>query len=271
MSSSLVFSGRDASRSYLHPDETSSRLLRPRPAHATHHREPSGRLSAHLTPAPLTSNLRGPIISDEKQRLRAIYGKDAPRYDRSMACWERVLLGGNREWVCARATGDVLEIAIGTGLNLPHYPAGSRLTGIELSAEMLELARTRAADLGLEIDLRQGDAEALDFPDASFDTVVCTYALCTIPEDRRAVREAARVLRPGGQLVLAEHVRSPRRLIRAVQRLLEPLTLRLGGDHLLRDPLDHLHAEGLGVEEVIRSRLGIVERLTVRKPKGQST
>jgi ubiquinone/menaquinone biosynthesis C-methylase UbiE len=136
-------------------------------------------------------------------RVRAIYEKDAPKYDRSMGFYERFLLGDARQWACARAEGDVLELAVGTGLNLPLYRSDVRLTGIEFSPAMLALAKRRAAELDREIDLRLGDAEALEFEDASFDTVICTYALCTIPDDRKAVSEASRVLRPGGKLVLA--------------------------------------------------------------------
>jgi ubiquinone/menaquinone biosynthesis C-methylase UbiE len=202
----------------------------------------------------------------EKERIRAIFEKEAPKYDRSMRFYERVILGDARRWACVRAEGDVLELAIGTGLNLGLYPPGVRLNGIEFSPAMLELARRRAAELEVDVDLRLGDAEQLDFADSSFDTVLCTYGLCTIPDDRRAVSEAKRVLRPGGKFVLAEHVRSTVRAIRLGQRVLEPLTVRFEGDHLLREPLEHVRAEGLIVDEVERSRLGIVERLAARRP-----
>jgi ubiquinone/menaquinone biosynthesis C-methylase UbiE len=202
----------------------------------------------------------------ETERVREIQDKAAPKYDRTMSRWERVLFGGGREWVCSQARGDVLEIAIGTGRNLPHYPAEVRLTAIELSPEMLNIARKRAADLGREVHLREGNAEALDFPDASFDTVVCTFALCTIPDDRKAVAEAKRVLKPGGRFVAIEHVGSPMRVVRAVEKMLEPLTLRFEADHLTREPLDHLKAEGFKVEQLHRSKLGIVERVLAVKP-----
>jgi ubiquinone/menaquinone biosynthesis C-methylase UbiE len=204
--------------------------------------------------------------TSETERVRKIQDKAAPKYDRTMSRWERVLFGGGREWVCSQARGDVLEIAIGTGRNLPHYPAEVRLTAIELSPEMLNLARKRAADLGREVDLREGNAEALDFSDASFDTVVCTFALCTIPDDRKAVAEAMRVLRPGGRFVAIEHVGSPIGVVRAVERMLEPLTLRFEADHLTREPLEHLKAEGFEVEQLHRSKLGIVERVLAVKP-----
>jgi ubiquinone/menaquinone biosynthesis C-methylase UbiE len=184
-----------------------------------------------------------------------------------MGRWERVLFGGGREWVCSQARGDVLEVAPGTGRNLPHYPSEVRLTGVELSPKMLEVARQRADDLGRGVDLRLGDAQALPFPDDSFDTVVCTFALCTIPDERQAITEAYRVLRPGGRFLWIEHVGSPVSPVHAVQSLLDKITVRLEGDHMTREPLDHLEPVGFRVEQLQRSKWGIVERgVAVKKP-----
>jgi ubiquinone/menaquinone biosynthesis C-methylase UbiE len=113
----------------------------------------------------------------------------ASGYDRSMDWDEKLLFGGGHEWVCSRARGDVLEIAIGTGRNLPYYPQYVRLTGIDLSPAMLQIAGNRAASLGIEVDLRPVDAQALTLPGASFDSVGCTISLCTIPDDRKALQE----------------------------------------------------------------------------------
>lgn len=198
-------------------------------------------------------------------RVQRIYDRLAERYDRSIGIMERLLFGSGRQWVCSQARGDVLEIAVGTGRNLPFYAAGVRLTGIELSPKMLALARQRAAEVGIIVDLQLGDAQALAFADESFDSVVCTLSLCSIPDDRRAVAEVARVLRPGGRFVLLEHVRSPGALMFAMQRILEPVMVRFEGDHLTRDPLGYLEASGLAVERSERSKWGIVERLTARK------
>jgi SAM-dependent methyltransferase len=116
------------------------------------------------------------------------------------------------------------------------------------------------------VDLREGDAEALRFPDASFDTVVCTFSLCAIPGERTAIAEMARVLRPGGRLLLADHVAAATRPARAVQRLIELVTVPLGGEHLLRRPVNQVLTAGLEVERVGRFKLGIVERVAARKP-----
>jgi len=206
------------------------------------------------------------VTSAESERVRRIWERLAPRYDEKIRLSERLLLAGGREWVCARVTGDVLEVSIGTGRNLPLYPPGVRLTGIDVSAAMLELARRRSAELGITADLRIGDAQALELPDSSFDTVVCTLALCSIPDARAAVREMKRVLRPGGRVLLLEHVRSPMLVVRTIQRALEPITVWLGGDHLVREPLELLRAEAFEIEEVERSKLGVVERIAARTP-----
>lgn len=209
--------------------------------------------------------------AEETERVRELQDKEAPRYDRQISFFERILFRGGREWVCSQAEGDVLEVAAGTGRNLPHYPESVRLTAVELSSEMLVIARRRAQDVGSDADLRLGDAQALEFPDESFDTVVITLGLCTIPDSRQAIREIRRVLRPDGRLLLLEHVRSPILPVRAVQRLLDPLTVRFMADHLARDPLDHLANEGFDVERVERSKWGIVERVAARKGPGRST
>ena len=209
-------------------------------------------------------------VSEETERLKRIYEKQAPRYDRSIAFWEKVLFRDGRQWVCSRAQGEVLEVAIGTGRNLTFYPAGVRLTGIDLSPAMLERARERAGELAMEVDLREGDAQDLPFPGGSFDTVVCTLSLCNVPDDRRAVAEMKRVLRPGGRLLLLDHIRAASGLGRAVQKALEFVWVRLEGEHLLRRPLEHAKAEGLRIEERERYKRGIVERVSARKPEAEN-
>ena len=96
----------------------------------------------------------------ETERVRRIQDKEAPHYDRHMGFFDRTLFAGGREWACSHARGEVLEVAVGTGRNLPYYPADVRLTGIELSPQMLEIGRKRAEELGRDVDLRIGDAQA---------------------------------------------------------------------------------------------------------------
>jgi len=201
----------------------------------------------------------------DPQRLRRYWDKHARSYDKQMGFWDRKLFRDTREWICGRARGDVLEVAIGTGLNLDCYPDSVRLTGIDFSPEMLAHARRRADRLGRSVDLREGDAHALEFPDESFDTVVCTFSLCSIPDDRRAVAEMVRVLRPDGRLLLADHVVSTAWPARMLQRLLELVTIPIGDEHFRRRPIRHVRAAGLSIEQHERFTLGIVERLAARR------
>src|SRR6266496_3613100 len=207
-----------------------------------------------------------PATTGQTERLRRYWDKHAPAYDRQMQFFDRHLFGYSRTWVCSQAAGDVLEVAIGTGLNLGFYPDGVRLVGVDFSPAMLERARDRAHKLNRNVDLREGDAHALAFPDGSFDTVVCTFSLCGIPDERQAVAEMRRVLRPGGLLLLADHVAGSAWPVRAVQRLLELVTVPLGGEHFLRRPLEHVRAQGFQIQRHERFKLGIVERLAARKP-----
>lgn len=209
----------------------------------------------------------GKAVDRETERVRRIWEKIAGDYDRGMSFMERLLFAGGREWVCSQAEGDVLEIAVGTGRNLPFYPRAVRLTGVDFSSAMLEIARSRAAEAGMDVELKEGDAQMLDFADANFDTVVCTLSLCSIPDDRRAVAEVKRVLRPGGRFLLMEHVRSPVLPVRFGQYVINWFSVRFQGDHMLREPLEHLRAFGFLVEGLERRKLGFVELVAARKPK----
>jgi ubiquinone/menaquinone biosynthesis C-methylase UbiE len=204
-------------------------------------------------------------VVSETQRARGIFDALAPKYDRGMDRVDRILLPGGRAWLGAQASGDVLEVGIGTGRNVPYFAPGVRLTGIDISASMLERGRRRADELGRSVELRVADAQALEFPDESFDTVVFCLTLCSIPDDRRAVGEARRVLRPAGRVVLLEHVRSPVLIIRAGQRFLDPLAVRFQADHLVREPADVLHSQRFTIDVLERSRLGIMERVVAHK------
>jgi ubiquinone/menaquinone biosynthesis C-methylase UbiE len=189
------------------------------------------------------------------------------KYDKEMDFFERRVFGTeHRGWACSQAIGDTLEVAIGTGLNLPHYSADTRVTGIDLSPEMLALARARAIDLGRPVELKEGDAQDLPFADASFDTVVCTYALCSVPDEVRTISEMKRVLKPGGRLILLDHIRSTVKPILWLQRAVEFVQSRTKGEYMTRRPFIHVKAAGFEIKTSDRMRAGIVERLVAVKP-----
>lgn len=201
-----------------------------------------------------------------RDRIRAVYDRHAATYDRSVQLAERVMLGGLRRAFGAELRGETLEVAIGSGLNLPYYsPAVTRAVGVDLSRAMLAQARRRADALDRPLALVQADAERLPFPDAAFDTVAVSLALCTVPDPSAALRELTRVCRPDGRVVLLEHVRSPVGPVFVVQRLLTPLQERFIGCHLTRETVDAARRLGLTIESE-RRRLFDVFRLVVARP-----
>ncbi|MPZ92689.1 MAG: methyltransferase domain-containing protein [Actinobacteria bacterium] len=205
-----------------------------------------------------------PSIAEAKRRS---YAREARKYDQDMDFWERKLFGPeHRRWGCSRAVGDTLEVAIGTGLNLPHYPIDVRLTGIDLTPEMLDVAETRARSLGRDIDLREADAHDLPFARASFDTVICTYAMCSVLDEVKVIGEMDRVLRPGGGLILVDHVRSTVKPLFWLQRIYEFIPSRTKGEYMTRRPALHVVAAGFEIEESDRLGAGVIERLLARKP-----
>ena len=195
------------------------------------------------------------------EQQRRIWDKSAPSYDRQLDFVERLMRDDGRAWVGERATGRVLEVAIGTGRSLPFYTAASSLTGVDLSPEMLAIARTRASERGLPVDLLEGDAEALPFEDVAFDSVVCTLSLCTIPDPAAAVAEMKRVLVPGGRLLLLDHVGSTWPPVYALFWLAERVSIRTVGEHYTRRSLPLVEAAGFEVVESERHKAGVMERV----------
>ncbi|MET7426209.1 class I SAM-dependent methyltransferase [Dactylosporangium sp. NPDC005555] len=209
--------------------------------------------------------MAGNVGDNPTELRRRVWDRSAATYDQQITLFERIWFTGGREWLGARAEGRVLEVGIGTGRSLPHYRDGVALTGVELSPAMLAIARRRAADLGRDADLREGDAEHLPFADASFDAVVCALALCTIPDPAAAVAEMHRVLVPGGRLLLLDHIGSSWPPIRAAQWLLEQVTRRTAGEYFTRRQLPLVRAAGFQVVAVERRKAGSIERIHATK------
>ena len=164
----------------------------------------------------------------------------------------------DRAMLAGKAAGRVLEVGFGTGANLPHYAGPvSEVVGVEPGGGMLRRAEQRLADLRVHgrgpaaVALHGGSAEALDFPDASFDTVLAFLVLCTIPDAAAALREARRVLKPGGRLLFFEHVRSPDAGVARWQDRVNPLWRKLAcGCHLNRDTGQLIETAGFRFTEL---------------------
>ncbi len=181
-------------------------------------------------------------------------------FDWGIAVFDRLLLTDERRWLAARVSGRVLELGTGTGHNLTLLPPGSRVVGVDLDLDRLCHARRRCANMNRFVPLR-ADMARLPFGDASFDTVVSTFTFCEVADPGAALSEAGRVLRPGGRLLMVEHVAADTRIVRAAQRMLESVTVPVWEEHFTRRPLVELPRHGFTVHEH-RSRVGgIIERI----------
>ena len=169
-----------------------------------------------------------------------------------------------RRHLLRQASGNVLEVAVGTGKNLPYYPTSCQLTAVDVSPAMLTIARKRAMRLGRHVTFQVMDVEHLAFPDHSFDTVIDTLAVCTFPHPVVALGEMARVCKPGGRLLLLEHGRSDwPRLGRWQDRWATRHAAKLGC-WWNREPLALVRQAGLELLTTQRTFFGIFHVMAVR-------
>jgi len=184
----------------------------------------------------------------QTQEIRRIYNKTASSFNRREWLTEFLVLRHYRKKLVSQTKGRVLEIGIGTGRNLPYYPRGCEIIGVDLSEKMLEKARGFALKLGLSITLLTMDAENLAFKDGAFDSVLCTLSLCAVSNPIQALYEMKRVCKSGGKILLLEHVRSHNFFIGKIQDWLTPLIVRKIGCHLNRDTLGNVKKAGLHID-----------------------
>ena len=194
------------------------------------------------------------MADTRSERSRSVRGRtddhESRRWDRKAGLApERWTLGGSRQWICSRATGRVLEVAIGSGLNLAHYPDHVGLTAVDRDWQMLSMAHRRV-DVVRRVSLLQADAARLPFAAASFDSVVCTLAMCEFSDRSAVLAEMYRILRPGGRLLLLDHAQWRWPLHG------RPATLAIKFGFV-----PHRHE---------RLRFGLIERLDARKPRADA-
>jgi ubiquinone/menaquinone biosynthesis C-methylase UbiE len=192
------------------------------------------------------------------EEIRSLYEREASTYDRGQWIPERLLLGRLRRRLLSRARGRVLEVGIGTGVNLSFYAPRCPIVGVDLSRPMLERALARAYRLGRQLSVEVMDAEVLAFPNRSFDTVVSTLTLCTTPDPLRLLREMGRVCSPTGCVLLMEHGLGTAALVNGLLCRLAPGHLARYACHLTRDVVALPSQAGLHVLAQVRYLFGVL-------------
>ena len=185
------------------------------------------------------------------------------RYNRTSWFYDimdRMIKPELRQKVLGQVTGKVLEVGVGTGKNLAFYPTSCLdVTGIDLSPGMLDKAKARVKDTNVPVRLLEMDAQHMTFPDDSFDTVVATCVFCSVPDPVKGLQEIRRVCKPGGQVLLLEHVRSDNPLLGKIMDILDPLTVRMMGPHINRRTVENVTTAGLHINSVENQKIKILK------------
>ncbi|NOX61626.1 MAG: methyltransferase domain-containing protein [Chloroflexi bacterium] len=200
-------------------------------------------------------------LEKETHFTRRRYNRIAPVYDLMEGLVEKGKYARWRKNLWSRVRGPkVLEIGVGTGKNFEHHPANIDIVGVDLSEEMLARARQRAQHLQARIQLLQMDAQRLDFADETFDEVVATFVFCSVPDPVLGLSEALRVTKPGGRLLLLEHMLADQPLLARIMTCLDRPVHWITGVHIARRTVDNVVAAGWEIDSVAPLSFGAIFR-----------
>jgi phosphatidylethanolamine/phosphatidyl-N-methylethanolamine N-methyltransferase len=191
------------------------------------------------------------VIDRQTAATQARYDRIAPVYDLMEWFVENSAFQEWRKDLWSRLpSGRILEVGVGTGKNMPYYPPDAQVTAIDLSERMLAQAQRKADELGLQVDLRHMDVQDLGFPQDTFAAAVATFVFCSVPIPVRGLREIARVVKPGGDIWLLEHVRINKPLIGLLMDFANPLAVRDMGANINRQTVQNVKRAGLQIIDV---------------------
>jgi phosphatidylethanolamine/phosphatidyl-N-methylethanolamine N-methyltransferase len=190
-------------------------------------------------------------ISKLSEKTRKRYNRIAPVYDLMEWFVERYSFRKWRNMLWDQVVGDeVLEIGVGTGKNIPFYPSDTKVTSIDLSEVMMSYAKKQAEEISREVKFQLMDVETMTFPDNSFDAAVASFVFCSVPQPVIGFKELGRVVKPGGDIWLLEHVRINRPIIGMLMDALNPIVVRMMGANINRNTVKNVETAGLKILSV---------------------
>lgn len=197
-------------------------------------------------------NNRTEKIKKRYNRISSVFGI----MDRMIrSSWRKDLLGTLK--------GNILEVGVGTGSNLPYYPSNVHVTGIDFSPKML----SKAINTKSNIKLREMDVQQMDFPDNTFDVIVSTCVFCSVPDPVMGFKEMRRVLMPEGKIVMLEHMRSENPVVGKMLDLVNPITVRMIGANVNRKTIENIEKARLTVEQESYLMTSIMRKLVLSPNK----
>ncbi len=198
--------------------------------------------------------------------IKKRYNRIAPYFEGMEAVMEGLFFKNWRKRCWAKVEGHhILEVGVGTGKNFEYYPKDSRITGIDFSEQMLEQAVKKRDRKQVNVDLELMDVQSLCFADNSFDTVIGTFVFCSVPSAVKGLKELKRVCKPGGQVLLLEHVLSENRILAAVMNLLNPIIVGFLGANINRNTVKNVKACSFNYVHVDERSSDIIKLIEARK------
>jgi ubiquinone/menaquinone biosynthesis C-methylase UbiE/membrane protein YqaA with SNARE-associated domain len=209
----------------------------------------------------------GVDMMDDTEKIRKRYDRVAKIYDILEQPMEAMSLKRWRLEVAKDLSGKVLEVGVGTGKNIPYYPDDIDITAIDFSGEMISKAREKAKLLNKKVELLQMDAQQMDFSDNTFDMVFTTCVFCSVPDPVKGLKEIRRICKPGGRIIMIEHVRSERKVLGLIMDVFNPLTVNLWGANINRKTVDNVQKAGFSSVKVTNLTGDIVKKIIINNEK----
>jgi phosphatidylethanolamine/phosphatidyl-N-methylethanolamine N-methyltransferase len=205
-------------------------------------------------------------MKPDSAAIQQRYNRIAPYFEGLEAVMEGLIFKGWRKKCWQQVQGHhILEVGVGTGKNFDYYPTNARITAIDFSQEMLKRAAQKRIRKNVAVELDLMDVQSLYFADNSFDTVVATFVFCSVPLPLKGLKELYRVCKPGGQVILLEHVLSSNHILASVMNFINPAVVALVGANINRNTLKNVQACPFNSIHVDERSSDLIKLIVARK------